>query len=379
MRIVFVTQVMLSRPFGGARHVLAVAAEWAELGHDVTLVAPGLESNPNAKVRRVRPPAHLKPGARLEMALAGLATQQVVLRRPDVAYVRISATSSVVPMALKLARIPVVLELNGRILVEMHQLGRSKAAIAVVQSTLRIVVASAKALVAVEAKIGRHATEALGAHTVHVIENGADIRNATPGDRAQARKALQLPKDAQIIAFAGTLVPELRLDLLLGALELLPEAHLVVAGDGPAMPVLSAAQSKLPKRLHLLGSRSHADAVNLLRAADVCVNVRDGDMGMKCLEYAALGRRFVAFEVEGAQRLTGLYPKTRAAFLVESRSAGALAEALSRALQAEAAGALPKQEVDAARALVGWDRTAGEIAKVLGQAILSEGAAGPTF
>lgn len=365
MRILFVTQVMLDRPFGGARHVLAVAAELSELGHEVTLLAPGIEANPSPQVRRIRPPAHLMPGAKLEVALAALALKESLVRRPDVAYVRISATSSAVALALKAARIPVILELNGRILAEMKLLGRSKAAVALVQVALRAVVASAKALVAVEARIGRHATEALGARNVHVIENGADIRNATPGDRSEARTALKLPQDAQIVAFAGTLVPELRLDLLIEAIEGLPDVHLVVAGDGPAMGRLSAALSPLEGRLTLLGARSHEDAIQLLRAANVCVNVRDGDMGMKCLEYAALGRRFVAFEVEGADRLKALYPTTPAAYLVESRSADALAGALTSALDAEKAGPLPKAEVDAARAVVGWDRTAAEIAAVL--------------
>ncbi|MCK6552290.1 glycosyltransferase, partial [Myxococcota bacterium] len=56
MKILFVTQVVVDRPHGGPRHVLAVARELAALGHDVTLLAPGDEP-PVPGVKRLRPAA----------------------------------------------------------------------------------------------------------------------------------------------------------------------------------------------------------------------------------------------------------------------------------------------------------------------------------
>lgn len=368
MRILFVTQVVLDRPHGGPRHVLSVARAWCQAGHEVELVAPGREP-PEPGLERLRPPAGMGPGARLEAVLAGLSVWAVRRRPPDVAYVRLSATSSAVPLTLASLGVPFVTELNGRLLDELRLLGRSELALRVVAGAQRVIASRAFALVAVEQKIGRHARDALWARDVRVIENGADLSVATPGDRVTARERLGLPLDRTILAFAGTLVPELRLDLLLEARSQLPGSPmLVLAGDGPARSVVEAASTE-SEAVRWLGARPHAEAVDLLRAADVCVNVRDGDLGMKALEYAAVGRRFVAFRVEGAERLEGLYPHHRAAFLVEERSAEALAVGICAALQEEGAqGPLPASAVEEARSEVGWERTAGRITQVLEEA-----------
>ena len=365
MRILFVTQVRLDRPQGGPRHVLAVARCWAEAGHSVALLAPGTDP-PDPGVQRVRP-RRVAAGARLEAALAARLPGLLVRSSPDVAYVRLSATSSLVPFALGALRLPFVTELNGRLLDELAALGRPPAAIAAVRAVQRRVAALAFATVAVEGRIGAHAREALGARDVRVIENGADLRAATPGDRAAARRRLGLAPRTPLLAFAGTLAPELRLDLLAEALRSRPGVQLVVAGDGPARARWEAAIQDLPN-VRYVGPRPHGEAIDLLRAADVCVNVRDGDLGMKALEYAAVGRRFVAFRVDGAERLERLYPGERAAFLVEERSAPALGAALDAALDAEAAGPLSAEGIAGARAEVGWERTAARIAAVLDEA-----------
>jgi glycosyltransferase involved in cell wall biosynthesis len=361
LRILFVSQVVLDRPHGGARHVAAVARELQKLGHEVTLAAPGQEPEEHG-IRRIRPPKALGPGLRLESALAYLVQREIRRRRFDVAYVRISATSSLVPIALFERGLPIVLELNGRILDELRALGRSALAIKTVRRSLRTVVGLSRALVAVEPKIGRHAESELGARRVVVIENGADLDRARPGDRQEARRALGLDPKGRYLAFTGTLVPELRLDLLLSALSDLEGIALIVAGGGPQTNVLEDAKQKIVA----LGVVPHERAILAIRAADVCVNVRDGDLGMKCFEYAAVGRRLVTFDVEGAERLAALYPGLNAIHLVKTRSAEALKAAIARALEAEATeGPLPAAAIEEARKRIGWDHTARRIAEVL--------------
>jgi glycosyltransferase involved in cell wall biosynthesis len=360
VRILFITQVQLDRSHGGARHVLAVARELAKLGANVTLVAPGREPD-QPPVQRIRPPALLRAGARMESALAVLAAREAKRTRYDVAYVRVSASSSLVPMALTALHIPIVLELNGRILDEMRELGRSDLAIGATQLALRTVVRISRALIAVEPRIGRHAESALGARTVIIIENGADLDAATPGDRSVARRALGLDQGRRYITFTGTLVPEQRLDLLREAHAGLPGVQLLVAGDGPRRNDLEGSPS-----ITLLGTVPHERAILAIRAADCCVNVRDGDLGMKCFEYAAVGRRFATFAVEGSERLEGLYPGLEAVHLVHERTAPALQGALERALEAEQRlGPLPQEAVREARSLIGWDHTAKRILEVL--------------
>lgn len=368
MRILFVTQVALDRPYGGPRHVLAVARALAERGHELVLLAPGRE--PEALgARRLRPPSRLGPGLRLEAAQASLALSAHLMKRFDVAYVRLSATTSVVPAVLRAARLPYVTELNGLLLDELQNRGRSRLARLAVGAAQRAVARGAFACVSVEPRIGRHAKEALGARDVRIIENGADLETARPGDRRQARVRTGLPLDAPVVAFAGTLGPELRLDLLFAAIARMSEEPLlVVAGDGQERAAVEAAARAAPN-VRFFGPLPHEEAVDLLRAADVCVDVRNNHLGMKVIEYAALGRRFAAFSVEGLPRIEAAYAGHRAVFAVEARTSEALAAALSEALHAERAGPLPAEAVDAARSELGWARTAARIERVLEEAV----------
>jgi glycosyltransferase involved in cell wall biosynthesis len=363
VRILFATQVPLDRGHGGSRHVSAVARELARLGHAITLLAPGNDAPP-AGVERLRPPSGLAPGARLEAALAMLATRRLAAERFDAAYVRLSASSLFLPLAIAARRVPLVVELNGRILDELRELGRPRWMIRLVEKSLRTVVRRACRLVAVEPGIARHAETALRAARVVVIENGADLDAAIPGDRDAARRALGLDLDRRYVAFTGTLVPEQRFDLLLEAQRRLGSFTLLIAGAGSQAGLLGAAARTAP--IVLLGAVPHDTAIQAIRAADVCVNVRDGDLGMKCFEYAAVGRRIVAFRIAGAERLEALYPGLDAVHLVDERSAGGVARALEAALAAEGRlGALPPSAVTAARGTIGWEHAARRIAAVL--------------
>lgn len=371
MRILFVTQVLLDRPFGAPRHVTAVARELARLGHQVTLVAPGRADVEG--VRRIRPPARLSPGVRMESALAALTAKEALRARPDVAYVRISASTSAVPLALAALRVPYVLELNGRALDELENLGRPPLAISVVAVNLSLAIRGARAVVAVSEKIGQHAVDRLGAREVSIIPNGADLDVATPGGRDAAKTALGLPVEMRFLTMVGSLAPELRLDLLAEAHRKISGTGLLVVGDGPQADFIQAmrAATRPSSPVIFLGPRPHEEAVLAIRAGHACVNVRDGDLGMRGLEYAAVGRRQVAFEVEDSDRLRSLYPDhLKAVLLVEERTAPALRKAIEAALEAEEIqGPLPDADIANARATIGWDHTARQVAQVLEEAL----------
>jgi len=371
LRILYATQVMLDRPGGASRHVLSVVRELRALGHDVTLLAPG--DALAGDERRLSPPRFLRPGVRMELALAGLAAKEALLRRPDIAYVRISASTSAIVFALAAARVPIVLELNGPILDELERLGRPPAVIETVREVLGGVLAAARALVVPLPSVGEHAARALGAGSagrasIELIENGADLELARPGDRAEAKRALGFPVEQRILSMVGTLAPELRLDLLAEAHRKIPGLALLVVGDGVQRAFVDAmAMATRPSSPVLyLGSRPHEEAVLAVRAGDACVNVRDGCLGTKSLEYAAVGRRQVAFATEGAERLAALYPDLAAVHLVKERSGSALRAAIGSALDAEKKlGPLPMEAIREARKHLGWEWTARELATLL--------------
>jgi glycosyltransferase involved in cell wall biosynthesis len=287
-----------------------------------------------------------------------------------VAYLRLSASTSFVPWTLISARVPFVLELNGPVTEEMKAAGGSELKVQIAGAVLAGVVELSSHLVAVTESIGRYAHEVLHASRVTVIENGAELEVARPGDRRLARERLGLPGDKPLIALVGTLAHEVRLDLLQAAHRKLPGVGLIIVGDGPkadyARAMTQAARPSAP--VWFLGHRPHQEAILVEQAADVCVSVRDGHIGMKGLEYAAVGRRQVAFDNEGIERLRALYPHEEAVFVVEERSPEALARALSAALEAEASrGPLSSEAVERARTEVGWDQTAFKIVALLAQ------------
>lgn len=384
MRILLASQVDISHRSGAAIHQAAIARELASLGHTVRVLGrgrlDGLTPEPVLETlglgsprlaRWARRLPEVPPGHLLESKLAAEVLREVRRFSPDVAYVRLSPSSSLVPAALVAAGVPYAVELNGLILEHMRLAGRGALKLAVASSSLSWVVGHAGAAVAPSTAIAEHLSQQLGAARVVLIENGADVGPRAHTPRAEARAILGLPAEAKLVTMVGTLVPSLRLDLLLEAMRALPEATLVVVGDGAQRPRLeaelahAAANGPAP-RLVVLGARPHEEAVLAARAADVCVNPHDSDLSLKGLEYAALGRRQVCFEVPGLERLRGLYAARQAVWTVGPREAPALAAALREALAAEATqGPLPEPEVLAVRGELTWSRTAERVAEVL--------------
>jgi len=357
---------MLNEASGATRHVLACVRELAALGHEVCLIAPGEIEVEGA--RHVRPSKKLRPGVKMELALAALVTKEILMRRPDVAYVRISASSSAVVAALGFGRIPVLLELNGPILDEMKRMGRGPGVIETAGGILRQVIAQSEGLVVPLPSVGVHAEEALDAHQVFLVENGADLRNARPGDMAEARTALDLPQEQRIISAVGNLAPELRFDLLAEAHRKTPGIMLLIVGDGAQRPFIEAMQmtTRPSSPVVYLGRRPHDEAVLAVRSADVCINMRDGCLGTKSLEYAAVGRRQVAFNTEGSERIAALYEGLQATHLIEERTAVAVRGAIDSALAAQKQhGPLPTKAIEHARSVLGWSQTAKELSQLL--------------
>ena len=365
MRLLYVTQVPLDLAHGGARHVIAVCQELANLGVQVDLLAPGTLDIPG--VRRLYPRLAVAPGTRMEADLAASVMQACLTNRPDVAYVRLSASSSAVCAALFARRVPVVAELNGNVHEEQSRRNTARWKINVTLRALRSIVRRCAHLVVPLDVTRQYAEQWLGANNTVVIENGAALDVAVPGDRLEARATLGLPTDTRYLGMVGTLAAELRLDLLAEATAASSTYTVLVAGDGvqrSAVEAMAARRSGAP--VIFLGSVPHAHAIRAIQAADVCLNPRDGWLGMKSIELAAVGRRQVVFDTDGVERMHGLYPDLRALHVVKDRTASALRGAIEEAFEAEERlGPLPAPAIERARAHLGWDTTARQIHELL--------------
>ena len=137
---------------------------------------------------------------------------------------------------------------------------------------------------------------------VHVLRNGVALEHFSPGDRAAARLALGLAGSRLTMASVGHLIERKAHDLVIQALPHLPEADLMIAGEGPERAALEALAEKLgvASRVRFLGAVAFARMPDVYRAADLLVlaSSREGWANV-LLEAMACGTPVVASDVWG--------------------------------------------------------------------------------
>lgn len=180
---------------------------------------------------------------------------------------------------------------------------------------------------------------------VHVWPPAVALDVFTPGDRADARRRLELEPEAFVAACVRRLVPRMGIDRLLDAwsemeAELPPGSTLLLAGDGPLADELAerAAQAPLTGRVRLLGRVSDEDLIDVYRAADVAVvpTLAFEGFGLVVLEAAACGTPSIVSDVGGL-------PDAAAPLDASLVVAAADTTALRARLRAAAGGALPSR------------------------------------
>lgn len=148
--------------------------------------------------------------------------------------------------------------------------------------------------------------EALGIEDgrISVLRNGVDLERFRPLDRSAIRTRLGLTGTVWLAV--GNLVELKGVHVTLGALAKVPDAVLLVAGEGPEAGRLRqlASQLGVEARVRFLGNVPHAQLLEYYNAADVLVlaSSREG-MPNVVLESLACGTPVVAAPFAGATEL----------------------------------------------------------------------------
>jgi glycosyltransferase involved in cell wall biosynthesis len=167
---------------------------------------------------------------------------------------------------------------------------------------------------------------------IDVMRNGVDLDFFKPIEREQARTALGL--SGRTLLSAGRLIPLKGHDLVIRALALLPDVHLLVAGDGPERASLEALakQCGVGERVRFLGALSQAALREHYGAADALVlaSSREGWANV-LLESMACGTPVIASNVGGTAEVVAA---PEAGVLMSERTPAALAEAARKLFDA---------------------------------------------
>ena len=223
-----------------------------------------------------------------------------------------------------------------------------------------------------------------GAERSRIVRVAPGVQHAffAPGDRRQARKAVGLDPDAQVILFVGRIQPlkgpSLAVDTLAalhrraahmrpGVAEKSKKPTLAIIG-GPSGPQGEAELDRVRRAVEahrldgfvrIVEPQPHEMLSTFYRAADVClVTSRSESFGMVALEAAACATPVVAAAVGG---LTTVVVDGETGFLVARRTPEDFAEPVSRLLDdPEHAARIGRRASSRAKAYT-WRRAASQL------------------
>lgn len=299
-------------------HVEELVRALERRGHAVTVLAPplyedrpfGAEGGFVDRLKRTLPAAlyellELGYGllAGLRLALAGRRL------RPDLIYERYSLHTPSGALARALLGVPLLLEVNAPLAEERARfdgLALPRLARAVERAIWR---GADRVLVVSAVLAARVRAAGVAAERIVVTPNGVDLgRLDVAPSEAEARRALGV-EGRLVLGFVGFVKAWHGLAAVLDwlARARFPEAVLLVAGDGPALPDLRrrAAALGLEERVRLLGIVPRERIAAVIRAFDIALQpaVVDYASPLKLVEYMALGRAILAPDAANIREL----------------------------------------------------------------------------
>ena len=189
---------------------------------------------------------------------------------------------------------------------------------------------------------------------IRVHHTGVDLDRFRPIDRQVAKAAMAVT--GPLLVTAGALIARKGQEFAIEALARIPEATLILVGDGPDRARLErrAARPDVAGRVRFLGARAHAELPALLAAADVAVQPSASEgLANVWVEALACGTPIVTCAVGGAGDVVD---RAEAGRLVP-RDAASIAAAVRELL----ADPPPPREVRKAAEKFSWASNAEEL------------------
>jgi phosphatidyl-myo-inositol alpha-mannosyltransferase len=329
MRVGIVCPYSWDIPGGVQAHVRDLAEKLIELGHTVSVLAPGDEDMPGlppyvVAAGKAVPIPYNGSVARLQFGVVSAARVRRWLRDGafDVVHVHEPA-----PPSLSLLTCMIH---DGPLVATFHVATVRSRFLSMFDTVLQPFLEKIAGRIAVSAAARKVIVEHLGGDAV-VIPNGVAVeryRAAVPFDG--------FPRPGATIGFVGRYAePRKGMDVLIDALDILvpnrPDLRLLIAGRGDADGFMAGLPAQVAERVDLLGQVSEADKARLLRSVDVyCApNTGQESFGVILLEAMAARAAIVASDLEAFRMVLG---GGRAGRQFATGDAAALAAALAEVL-----------------------------------------------
>lgn len=295
-------------------HIRALCDAFRRLGHEVNVVGPlrGFHGSGGRK-RATHGPNSLL-GVTLphwlyellaigyNLPAFGVLMAWLLTRRPALLYERYALFNISGRVAAAVCRVPFVLEVNAPLCDEMKTHGGL--AFERLARALELWLCRSSTRTVVVSGVMRDIFVAKGCppSRLMVIPNGVDRRHFCPSvDGRAVRQKLGLD-NAVVVGFVGWIRPwhgvEALIDAVAGLVAAFPAVHLMLVGDGPAVPDLKEQASRLGLAKHVLftGAVPVTEVPYYIAAMDVAVqpDVTEYASPIKLFEYLAMGRAVVA-------------------------------------------------------------------------------------
>lgn len=332
LRIGLVCPYSWDIPGGVQAHVRDLAETLIELGHHVSVLAPGEEDAPGlpdyvVAVGKAVPIPYNGSIARLQFGVVSAARVRRWLRDGDFDVVHVHEPA---PPSLSLLTCMIH---DGPLVATFHSASGRSRILALSEPFLQPFLEKLTGRIAVSDAARKMIVEHLGADAV-VIPNGVAVAHY-----ADAEPLPGYPRQGGTVGFIGRYnEPRKGIDVLIAALDLLApsraDLRLLLAGRGDAEDFLARLPRSLADRVVLLGMVSEADKARMLRSVDVyCAPNTGGEsFGIILLEAMAAGTAVVASDLEAFRRVLSAGDEGLAGAVFETGSARSLAAALESLL-----------------------------------------------
>lgn len=305
MRVGLVCPYSFDVPGGVQAHVAELARTLISMGHEVSVLAPGDDSDDAAEL-----PSYITPlgrsvpipyngsVARLSFGPVSYTRVRRWIRagRFDVLHVHEPVAPSLSMLALMVA--------DGPIVATFHTANPRSRMLAAFQGVLQPFLEKITGRIAVSEPARQVQVEHLGGDAV-VIPNGVDVDFF-----ASARPLPGYPRAGGTVGFIGRFdEPRKGMDVLLDAFGVIgrirPDVRLLVAGSGDGAELVERAGPRLARSLTVLGRVSDAEKASLLKSVDVyCAPNTGGEsFGIILTEAMSAGTPVVASNIDAFRRV----------------------------------------------------------------------------